>query len=160
MNEDIDRLKSQLLTSGIQTKNNALFQVIDQLIKIVKALRTGLDSVDTIVSGDTNISGDTIIQQFILGSDGNNDGDSTIIPGPIGLTGPIGPAGPSGSGSSSSVPSMDSNYDPEPTIIMINNPSSSSPAVSGYWTLLTDGDVDETDFIFAGGDAISIFVPI
>jgi hypothetical protein len=31
---------------------------------------------------------------------------------------------------------------------------------SGYWTLLTDGNVDETDFIFAGGEAISVFVPL
>lgn len=31
---------------------------------------------------------------------------------------------------------------------------------SGYWTLLTDGNVDETDFIFANGDPISVFVPI
>jgi hypothetical protein len=31
---------------------------------------------------------------------------------------------------------------------------------SGYWTLLTDGNIDETDFIFASGDAISVFVPL
>jgi hypothetical protein len=31
---------------------------------------------------------------------------------------------------------------------------------SGYWTPLTDGDVDETDLIFAAGEAIAVFVPV
>lgn len=30
---------------------------------------------------------------------------------------------------------------------------------SGYWTPLTDGDVDETDLIFANGSAIAVLVP-
>lgn len=38
--------------------------------------------------------------------------------------------------------------------------SAISPNELGYWTLLTDGDLVETDFIFADGDAISIWVPL
>lgn len=34
------------------------------------------------------------------------------------------------------------------------------PAASGYWTPLTDGNVDETDLIFANGEAIAVFVPV
>lgn len=34
--QTIDRLKSQLLTSGIQEKNQALFQVINQLIDFTR----------------------------------------------------------------------------------------------------------------------------
>lgn len=37
--------------------------------------------------------------------------------------------------------------------------SSSFNQNTGYWTPLTDGDVDETDLIFANGDAIAVFVP-
>ena len=29
----------------------------------------------------------------------------------------------------------------------------------GYWSPLTDGDVDETELIFADGDAIMVWVP-
>lgn len=33
-------------------------------------------------------------------------------------------------------------------------------ASGGYWTPLTDGNVDETDLIFADGEAIAVNVPI
>ena len=33
-------------------------------------------------------------------------------------------------------------------------------ASTGYWTPLTDGDPDETDLIFANGEAIAVFVPV
>ncbi len=29
----------------------------------------------------------------------------------------------------------------------------------GYWAPLTDGDVDATEFIFAGGECIMVFIP-
>jgi hypothetical protein len=35
-----------------------------------------------------------------------------------------------------------------------------SGGASGYWAPLTDGDVDETDLIFAGGDTIMVFIPV
>lgn len=34
----------------------------------------------------------------------------------------------------------------------------SRPA-TGYWTVLTDGDLTDPQLIFAGGDAIAVFVP-
>jgi hypothetical protein len=40
----LDRLQAQLLTSGLSQKNNALYQVIDQLIK---ALRQGIDELES-----------------------------------------------------------------------------------------------------------------
>jgi hypothetical protein len=39
------------------------------------------------------------------------------------------------------------------------NVSASAIAGKGYWTPLTDGDPDETDLIFANGEAIAVFVP-
>jgi Leucine-rich repeat (LRR) protein len=38
--------------------------------------------------------------------------------------------------------------------------ASSSVAQDGYWAPLTDGDVDETDIIFADGEAVMVFVPL
>lgn len=37
--------------------------------------------------------------------------------------------------------------------------ASSGGAGSGYWTPLTDGDPDETDLIYANGEAIAVNVP-
>lgn len=81
---NLSRLQSQLLTSGLQQTNNALYQVINQLINAARQLQVFDSKIKT----------------------GNN---------------------------------FDEN--------------------SGYWTLLTDGDLDETDFIFANGEPISLFIP-
>jgi len=35
-----------------------------------------------------------------------------------------------------------------------------SPPPATRWELLTDGDIDDTQFIFAGGDAIYVEVPL
>jgi len=32
-------------------------------------------------------------------------------------------------------------------------------STDGYWTPLTDGDEDETDLIYANGEAIAVWVP-
>lgn len=45
-NTRLDRLKSQLLTSGMAQKNNALFQVIDQLIGSVQEINNNLENLD------------------------------------------------------------------------------------------------------------------
>lgn len=154
MNEDIDRLKAQLLTSGIQSKNPALYQVINQLIGLVKALRVELNGLDT---EESVVAAQTIINQIILsGTDNSGESESFPIPGP---PGPIGPTGPSGGGSSSSIsaPNIDDSYDPEPMIMMIENPTSSSVLVE--WSVLTNGDATSPELIFAGGDVIMTHLP-
>jgi len=54
----LDRLKSQLLTSGLQERNNSLYQVINQLID---NLRQNIDStqgqISAIISGSTGAVG-------------------------------------------------------------------------------------------------------
>ena len=87
---DLNRLLSTLNTSGIQSKNPALYQVIKQLISAVKQLQ------------------EVEIQDI------------------------------------------------NATLLIIEELSN---LVNGYWTLLTDGNIDETDFIFAGGEPISVFIP-
>lgn len=91
---DLDRLKSTLLTSGLQQTNNALFQVINQLIDYIRKLQ--------IVTGVITTN-PQIIQQIIISQslelDGGSDsggGDSLVVPGPVGPTGAGGSQGPMG----------------------------------------------------------------
>lgn len=99
---DLDRLKSTLLTSGINQKNNPLYQVINQLIDALKEQRklilaTGLSG------GSSNILNETHIHQVISFGDGDGGGGESGPPGPAGINGApgisnvAGPAGPMGS---------------------------------------------------------------
>jgi hypothetical protein len=99
----LDRLQAQLLTSGLSQKNNALFQVIDQLIK---ALRQGINEVESQVIAITPPSGGgggggTIITSgnMPMGdiSDDNENTDWNWGPqGPQGIQGIQGLIGPAG----------------------------------------------------------------
>lgn len=84
---DLSRLKTILLTSGLQKRDNPLFQVINQLIAAVQQ----------------NLG---VVSSHIVTSS-------------------------SGSGASSIV----------------------------AWDILTDGNIDETELIFAGGEAILTHMP-
>lgn len=97
----LDRLKAQLLTSGLSQKDQPLFQVINQLIdtmrqgfnqlqlSITNSIPSGSGGNSTII---TNGAGVMAIDYS--GQDGS-DGLSGI-PGPQGFRGPIGPIGPPG----------------------------------------------------------------
>lgn len=100
----LDRLKAQLLTSGLSQRNNALFQVINQLID---ALRQGINEVEAqVIAVSTPPSGSgggTIITSAApLGdiSDDNQETDWNWGPpglkGDTGAQGPIGPMGMDG----------------------------------------------------------------
>jgi len=53
----LDRLKSQLLTSGLQEKNQALFQIINQLVDAVKQNFTLInDEIDLINDDSGNLT--------------------------------------------------------------------------------------------------------
>jgi hypothetical protein len=58
---DLDRLKSQLLTTGLQQKDFPLYQVIDQLIQ---AVRDVIDTTDTALGTGTGGSGTSFNQSF------------------------------------------------------------------------------------------------
>lgn len=93
------RLFSQLLNTGLQTKNNALYQVIYSLIGAIVALENvtsgassgGGGSTNNIVNNITNVIAD-------LGSSesGNGTFSDIIIPGNVGPVGPQGQMGPPG----------------------------------------------------------------
>lgn len=58
----LDRLQSQLLTSGLQQRNSALYQVIDELIKYIRTLNQATFGISTGGgSGGGGIANDTFI---------------------------------------------------------------------------------------------------
>jgi len=60
--QTLDRLKSQLLTSGLQQRNSSLYQVIDQLIDYVRSLNQATFGTSTSGgSGGGGIANDTFI---------------------------------------------------------------------------------------------------
>lgn len=103
----LDRLKSQLLTSGLQIKDNPLFQVINQLIDAAKQLEANLNAATG--SGSTIINQTTIIQQGPIGIDGidGEPGEQAIITGRDGATGSIGATGPAGVSGINGAPGLD-----------------------------------------------------
>lgn len=86
--QQIDRLKSQLLTTGLQTKDNGLFQIINQLID---TLREGINQ------NTEQIRGVTIdYQQAIDAAVANDVGKYILLDGEPGEDGVMGPPGKDG----------------------------------------------------------------
>lgn len=106
--EVIDRLKAQLLTSGLSQKNSSLYQVINQLID---ALRQGLNEIETqvaaITPGPTVTSGTTIISGMPLSSISDDNQETDWNWGPQGLKGDTGATGATGSTGPTGPPGMD-----------------------------------------------------
>lgn len=129
----LDRLKSQLLISGLQQSNQPLYQVIFQLIDTVRQLTNEVNA-EINGGGSGSVSGSSYVttenEQVLLpnsrqiaagnGIGFNNDGKRLIInaavqsgidgqdgepgiPGPPGIPGMIGPIGPIGIG----IPGLD-----------------------------------------------------
>jgi hypothetical protein len=95
----LDRLKAQLLTSGLQQRNQALYQVINQLID---TMRQGLDNVESQINNIVNITtppsgGTIVVNGGFLARDGEDGIDGFDgMPGLRGLNGIAGPMGPPG----------------------------------------------------------------
>lgn len=85
---DPSRLYVALLNTGLQTKDNPLYQVIYQLIGTVAKLRA--DSTASSSGGSSSITNvNQFIQQITLGDDGGGEGEI----GPPGLSGSDGANG-------------------------------------------------------------------
>jgi len=90
---ELDRLKVSLLKSGLQQKDQPLYQVINQLIDF---LRKSIGLLQEAISGGTSGGSTAInqtIQQLLLDNDRGDD-EGIIIPGSQGIQGLIGPVGP------------------------------------------------------------------
>jgi len=59
---DLDRLKANLLTSGLQNKDSALYQVINQLIDATKQLQANIITQIITISSGSGFNG---IQSFL-----------------------------------------------------------------------------------------------
>jgi len=129
---DLDRLKSQLLTSGLQQTNNPLYQVINQLINSIKQLQAFTSSGSSITLDLTAIKNKTYWTE--LNESAFLSVSRQVFAG-TGIT-------------------LDYSVDGK-VIISVNADISEL----GYWAPLTDGDSIETDLIFADAEAIMIFVP-
>ena len=143
--KDLSRLKNQLLNTGLQQKDNPLWQVINQLVEQIQALTN-----NALSSGSSSSGGNVVINQITqqLGLVGETGDEG--IPGPPGVRGLRGLRGLRG------YPGIqgDDGSDTE-SIIMIG--SQSSEFVE--WSVLTNGDVDFPELIFAAGDVIMTHVP-
>ena len=130
---NLDRLLSQLNTSGLQTKDNPLYQVIKQLIDALKTVEEQL-AID-IAGTVTDLSGLKNRTYWTeLDETANLPASRQVLAG-SGIT---------------------LNYT-TPNQVTIS--STSGPGSDGYWTPLTDGDPDETQLIFVDGECIAVFVP-
>ena len=92
---DLNRLKAQLLTSGLQQKDPPLYQVINSLIQQVEGIIASIANIA--ISGGSST---TIIQSGVMGPPGmmGNDGEDGLIgpPGAKGEKGDIGATGVTG----------------------------------------------------------------
>ena len=78
---DPTRLYTALLNTGLQNKDNALYQVIHDLIGNLAKINTDVTTVTNNISSITQVTQQTIVQMF--GSEeGGGDSDSFPIPSP------------------------------------------------------------------------------
>lgn len=126
---DLDRLKSSLLTSGLQQKDNALYQVINQLIDFMR-------TIQVLISGNTDTTIPPTSTALLASLSYLTDGDesSNLINSRRLLAG----AGIA----------FDDSVSNERTI-------SVDLASSGqFYAPVTDGDEFETLLIFANGECV------
>lgn len=86
-NFDPSRLLTQLQNTGLAVKDNPLFQLLGQMIKAMATINGEVNGFSSSGgSGSSSIT--TIIQQILLGSDGDGSSDEgLVIPGPAGRDG-------------------------------------------------------------------------
>lgn len=113
MEFDPARLKHQLLNTGLQNKDNPLYQVIYLLIDALSKLNA---QVNGIASSTTTGPTTTIIQQ-ILGGVAFENGENN-----------------------------------EPALLSSGGGENRTRVIE--WDVLTDGDILNPEFIFAGGEVI------
>ena len=127
--EIISRLRTQLVTSGLQKRDNPLFQVINQLIGLLQDVgnnaQTAINNIDTGLAD----------ADFITWSD-----ESTLLPNSRELL-----AGTN--------ITFDDSIANERTI----NASGSGGFVE--WSVLTNGNVINPELVFASGDVIMTHIP-
>ena len=128
---DFSSLEVSLVQSRSQLQNNSLFQTLYLLIKRIILMQTAFINVINDAVGDLSV---IFAARFLTSAD-----ETLRFPNSRQLIAGFGIA-------------FDDTVAGRRTI--------STNITDGYWTPLTDGDVDETDIIYANGEAIAVFVPV
>lgn len=173
----IDRLKSQLLTTGLSRKDQPLFQVIDQLITTFRDLIvqvnaiitgvsgtiTGLENADFITFTDESatlpnsrnlIAGTSITFDDTVANQRTVNGSVGVSPNEDFLT---------FSNESAALPNSRQllagtgvTFDDS----IANQRTVNIPLLSGAeWSVLTNGDLSFPELIFVGGDVVMLHTP-
>lgn len=122
-----DRLKNKLASAKVRQDDYTLYQVIESLIDYIRQMQTATGEV--IISGNVDVS--NILNSTLL----TDDDESTLFPNSRQLL--------AGSGIS-----FDDSIAGQRTL---NNIS-----LGSEWDVLTDGHIDETELIYAGGEVIML----
>ena len=130
---DFSRLQIVLLNARLQTSNNALYQVISELIKRIGQSR---DMILIDIEDVNSIINQILQAQFLTSAD-----ESALLPNSRELL-----AG--------------TNITFDDTIANQRTISASGGSGSAYYdSPLSDGDLVEADLIFANGDPITVQIP-
>lgn len=123
MSYDPAKLYPQLLNTGLQIKDNPLYQVIYNLIQVVNQLNK---SVNSITSGSTVINTNTINNNILnqLTFEGGSSEDGISIPGPQGIAGSSGINGHDGF-------SVEGEQGPEPDFLIALPGPQGNPGPTG-----------------------------
>lgn len=129
---DLDRLKANLLTSGLQNKDSALYQVINQLIDATKQVQALVNA--NIAAVSAAIPPSSAAYSYLTEND-----DSANLPNARQLLAGV-------------------NITFDDTIVGQRTIDSIGGA-SSEWSVLTNGDAVNPELIFAGGDVIMLHTP-
>lgn len=127
----LQRLKSTLLASGLQSKDPTLYQVIDKILDAITQLQnaTSEEINTTIITVLTDIQN----QSFLTATD-----ETLKLPNSRELLAGIGIT-------------FDDSIANERTVNAI--------AVDTQWSVLSDGNLIEPELIYAGGEVIMLHIP-
>ncbi len=142
---DANRLYATLRTTGLDSKDPPLYQVIYQLIRAMAGTQSAVASGSGSSSSSSNITNINQTLQ-ILGGDGG-DGDSMSIPGPPGVAGSAGATGPSGGLLAFIYEEPEDIFQYPPIVGSQGNPGSTGAAGGLGTSIISDGDYYEETLI-------------
>ena len=178
--DKIDRLKSQLLTSGLQQQNNPLYQVINTLIDSTKQLITAVSASVNVDLAAIEAEITALEQANYVTSDdqtallpnsreliaGDNITIDDSVPNELTINAPaIVPTETFLTSSDESATLPNSRQLLAGTGIAFDDSTPNERTINatvtpgGDWSVLTNGDPVNPELIFAGGDVIMLYIP-
>ena len=130
---DLDKLRSQLLVSGIQNTNQPLWQVINTLIDYLKKSNQELGAAIGTGGGGGSIPSDISNQHYLT-----HQNDLATLPFSREL-----------------LPGTGVTFDDS----IAGQRTVNSSGANREWSVLTNGDVTNPELIFVGGDVIMLHTP-